>query len=114
MSLNLLKEYFIEHCTQNNFEKNLHQIEIINLLKEFLLSKKPLFNFYKNYDYKSCFYLYGDVGVGKTMLLDFAFDRISTPKYRSHFNEFMIKFHDFRHESKNNSIANFVKELKKK
>ena len=31
-----------------------------------------------------------------------------------HFNEFMINFHDYRHKEKNdNSITNFVKNLKK-
>ena len=34
---------------------------------------------------------------------------------KSHFNEFMIKFHDFRHEKKDEkSILQFVKELKNK
>ena len=34
---------------------------------------------------------------------------------KSHFNEFMIKFHDFRYEKKDDkSILQFVKELKNK
>ena len=64
---------------------------------------------------KLCFYLHGKVGVGKTMLLNFVYDRSKIKKYRQHFNEFMINFHDFRHEKKdNNSIRAFVKKLKKK
>ena len=48
------------------------------------------------------------------MLLNFAFDRLKIRKHRQHFNEFMINFHDFRHEKKdNNSIRDFVKKLKK-
>ena len=61
------------------------------------------------------FYLHGKVGVGKTMLLDFVYDRLEIKKYRQHFNEFMLNFHDFRHEKKdNNTINMFVKTLKKK
>ena len=39
------------------------------------------------------------------MLLDFVYNRLEIKKYRLHFNEFMVNFHDFRHEKKeNNSI----------
>ena len=56
------------------------------------------------------FLFYGKVGVGKTMLLNFVFDRLKIKKHRQHFNEFMINFHDFRHEKKdNNTITTFVK-----
>jgi cell division protein ZapE len=49
------------------------------------------------------------------MLLNFAFERLKIRKHRQHFNEFMINFHNFRHEKKdNNTITAFVKELKKK
>ena len=48
------------------------------------------------------------------MLLNFAFDRLDIRKHRQHFNEFMINFHNFRHEKKDsNTITTFVKELKK-
>ena len=64
------------------------------------------------------FYLYGGVGVGKTMLLNFFFNNLKISKERKHFNEFMIEFHNFRHEyklkGKNNSINSFVKNLKNK
>ena len=49
------------------------------------------------------------------MLLNFIYDRLEIKKYRQHFNQFMINFHDFRHRKKNdNSINSFVKKLKKK
>ena len=48
------------------------------------------------------------------MLLNFAFDILKIRKLRQHFNEFMINFHNFRHEKKdNNTITAFVKELLK-
>ena len=48
------------------------------------------------------------------MILNFAFDSLKIKKHRQHFNEFMINFHNFRHEKKDdNTITTFVKELKK-
>ena len=65
---------------------------------------------------KKSFYLYGDVGVGKTMILDFFYNFINVKKKRLHFNEFMLNFHDFvnsRKEKKEQNIINlFVKNLK--
>ena len=109
------KKKFEEFCKLKKFERNEKQIEIINLLEKFLNSKTKSLFFFKNRNFKSCFYLHGNVGVGKTMILNFAYDVIKVNKMKSHFNEFMIKFHDFRHEKKDEkSIPQFVKELKKK
>ena len=64
------------------------------------------------------FYLHGDVGVGKTMILNFFYENFNQTKHRLHFNEFMIKFHDFIFQNKNskkgNVIDKFVVKLKKK
>ena len=59
--------------------------------------------------------MYGGVGVGKTMILNFVYEFLYEPKQRLHFNEFMINFHDYRHKMKNkdNSILAFVQNLKK-
>ena len=49
------------------------------------------------------------------MLLNFVYERLKINKYRVHFNEFMISFHDFRHEKEDDhSIQSFVKSLKEK
>mgnify|MGYP001105514223 CR=1 FL=1 len=110
-----LQDSFIEFCEQNNFEVNQEQIEIINLLNKFLNQKDTFLSRILKKKENLCFYLYGKVGVGKTMLLNFAYSRLKVNKLRLHFNEFMINFHDFRHEKKeNNSINSFVKNLKKK
>ena len=110
-----LQDSFIEFCNKNSFEKNNQQIEVINSLDQFLNPKKTFFkNFFKNKD-KLCFYLYGKVGVGKTMILNFIYDQLKIKKKRLHFNEFMISFHDFRYEKEDdNSILSFVKNLKRK
>ena len=110
-----LQDSFIEFCNKNSFEKNNQQIEVINSLDKVLNPKKTFFkNLLKNKD-KLCFYLYGKVGVGKTMILNFIYDQLKIKKKRLHFNEFMISFHDFRYEKEDdNSILSFVKNLKRK
>ena len=107
------KKKFEEFCKLKKFERNEKQIEIVNLLEKFLNNKTKSLLFIKNKNFKSCFYLHGNVGVRKTMILNFAYDMVKVNKMKSHFNEFMIKFHDFRHEKKDEkSIIQFVRELK--
>jgi len=110
-----LQDSFKEFCEINKFEVNSQQVKIINLLEKFLNNRETILSRLIKKKKKLCFYLYGEVGVGKTMLLNFAFERLKIRKHRQHFNEFMINFHDFRHKKKdNNTITTFVKELKKK
>jgi len=114
-----LKSAFIKYCSENKLQVNENQIFVIDLLRKFYKKKRFSFlNIFFNNSKKMAFYLNGDVGVGKTMILDFFYNFLSESKQRFHFNEFMIKFHNFRHEyekrGKNNSIESFVKELKKK
>ena len=110
-----LQDSFKEFCKQKKFDLNSQQKEIIDLLDKFLNHKETfLRGFFKKKE-KLCFYLHGGVGVGKTMLLDFVYERLETKKLRQHFNEFMINFHDFRHKKKDNSsIRVFVKKIKEK
>ena len=110
-----LQDSFIEFCKKNKFEINEQQSEIIVLLAKFLNHKETFLSRLFKKREKLCSYLYGKVGVGKTMLLNFAYDRLEIKKHRQHFNEFMINFHDFRHKKKNNNtISDYVKKLKKK
>ena len=116
-----MKKQFLEYCLNNKFQQNEAQIKTLELLSNFNKAsslKNLLLKLFSKSNQKLGFYLYGDVGVGKTMLLNFFFDKLEIPKERMHFNEFMINFHDFRHANKlkdtDNSIYNFVKILKKK
>lgn len=117
-----MKNVFLEYCSNNKFQQNIEQIKsldlIINFYKQSCVSKNKFFKFFTKADKKLGFYLYGDVGVGKTMLLDFFFNNLKISKQRMHFNEFMINFHDFRHDSKlkkkDNSIETFANKLKEK
>ena len=115
MSKIFLQDSFKEFCKINKLEVNAQQVKIINSLEKFLDNRETILSRFIKKKEKLCFYLYGEVGVGKTMLLNFAFDKLNIRKYRQHFNEFMINFHNFRHEKKDsNTITTFVKELKKK
>ena len=114
MSKIFLQDSFKEFCEINNFEVNAQQVKIINSLEKFLFNNETILSRFIKKKEKLCFYLYGKVGVGKTMLLNYVFERLKIRKRRQHFNEFMINFHDFRHEKKDNTITAFVKELKKK
>ena len=119
MSLNL-KEKFKSHCNVKNLELNSNQLILVKQLDNFYKEnfKTSLFNFFSKKSSKKGFYLHGDVGVGKTMILDFFFNLVNKKKQRLHFNEFMLNFHDFVHNNKDekedNIIAVFVKDLKSK
>ena len=112
MGENSLKKSFLKFCEDKKFEKNSRQIEIIDLLEEFK-KQKFFFQYFSKSKKKLCFYLYGGVGLGKTMIFDHFYKDYQFSKQRFHFNEFMIQFHNFRHKYKENSINKFVKKLKK-
>jgi cell division protein ZapE len=113
-----LQNKFIEYCNTSNFEINRNQIKIINSLEKFSTENfgtSLLKNFF-NKKIKLGFYLHGDVGVGKTMLLNFYYNNLKFKKSKVHFNEFMINFHDFifNNNKKDKGIENFVRALQKK
>ena len=114
-----LNKLFIKHCEKNKYEINQNQLNIIKNLKDFYndnFDKTFLKKIFKKKNSKLGFYLVGDVGVGKTMILNFFFKEISERKLRLHFNEFMIEFHNFVFENQNKEkgIELFVENLKKK
>ena len=117
-----MKNDFIKYCSNNKLQQNDEQIKALDLIINFYAQNNVLkpnfFNLFFKSKKKLGFYLYGDVGVGKTMLINFFFDHLKISKKRMHFNEFMISFHDFRHDYKlqgrENSIETFVNNLKKK
>ncbi len=115
-----LEEKFNSYCNTNNLEINKNQVIVIKELQNYYKNNFKSFIselFSKEYSKKS-FYLYGDVGVGKTMILNFFFNLFDKKKRRLHFNEFMLNFHDFVHDQRNkdeeNIINLFVKDLKSK
>jgi len=116
-----LKKLFLNHCKKNNLEVNPDQIDLIEELKIFCnlnFDKSFLKKIFLKKKLKVGFYLQGDVGVGKTMILNFFYENLKSTKQRLHFNEFMINFHDFvfqnKKYNKENIIDKFVSKIKKK
>ena len=113
-----LKKLFISHCEDQQYEINQNQLDIINYLRIYYsenFTQSFFSKFLNKKKNKLGFYLVGDVGVGKTMILNFFFNELEEKKLRLHFNEFMIKFHDFvfLNKDKENAIELFVKNLEK-
>ncbi len=114
------EEKFKLYCNSENLEINQNQIIVIKKLEDYFNKnfKKSFFNFLSKQDSKKAFYIFGDVGVGKTMILDFFYNSLNEKKKRNHFNEFMLNFHNFAHDKKDkgdeNIIDLFVKNLKSK
>ncbi len=114
-----LKKFFLKHCKDQQYEINQNQLDIINFLKIYYtenFTQNFFTRFFKKKKSKLGFYLMGDIGVGKTMILNFFFDELKEKKLRLHFNEFMVRFHDFifKNKDKENGIELFVKDLNKK
>ncbi len=115
-----LEEKFNIYCNSENLEVNQNQLLVIKKLQDYYKKnfKSYILSLFSKKFSKKSFYLYGGVGVGKTMILDFFFNQINEKKKRLHFNEFMLNFHDFVHERKNKKEQNvvnlFVKDLKSK
>ena len=117
MSKKLQKE-FISYCNNQNLEVNSNQVNLIDKLEQYYQGnfRSNILKLFLKKSFKKGFYLYGGVGVGKTMILNFFFDHLKEKKLRLHFNEFMLSFHDFVHKKKEkeeeNIINQFVKNLK--
>ena len=116
-----LKRLFLNHCKRNNLEVNINQTDLIEELNQFYIlnfDKSFLKKIFSKKNHKPGFYLQGDVGVGKTMILNFFYENLGSKKKRLHFNEFMISFHDFvfqnKKDRKENIIDKFVNKIKKK
>ncbi len=105
-----LEKKFDNYCNFENLEVNENQLLVIKKLQDYYKNnfKSSIFNFFSKENKKKSFYLYGGVGVGKTMIMDFFFNQINKKKKRLHFNEFMLNFHDFVHEKKDNKEQNII------
>lgn len=114
-------------CANREIENNSRQEELIHKLTSFFSSGKRsffgnIFTFKKREKHKNCFYIYGKVGIGKTLIMDIFFkDLRNKNKNRIHFHEFMINTHDnlhkLRKENQSNKeflISTYAKNLSKK
>ena len=106
-----LNKLFLNYCKKNNLEVNPNQIDLIEELNQFYylnFDKSFLKKIFSKKKSKPGFYLQGDVGVGKTMILNFFFENLTSTKQRLHFNEFMVNFHDFVFQNKKNRKENII------
>ena len=114
-------------CVNEEIENNHKQEELILRLTDFLRGTKKsfldkIFSFTGKSKNKSCFYIHGKVGIGKTLIMDIIFkDFRNNNKNRFHFHEFMISAHDSLHklrkekqDNKEFLIAKFAKNFSKK
>ena len=111
-------------CKDKHIEHNIKQKDLVIELDKFLLGSsrnfiKKLFRY--NLNQKKCFYLYGGVGIGKTLIMDLFYDDVNLKeKQRVHFHEFMINIHDQLHQLRNEKnsrdfiISKLVKGIKSK
>ena len=112
-----LQKEFISYCNSQQLEVNSNQVDVINKLEQYYQGNFQSYfsKLFSKKSFKKGFYLYGGVGVGKTMILNFFFDHLKEKKLRLHFSEFMLSFHDFVNKKKKENIINqFVKNLKLK
>jgi cell division protein ZapE len=116
-----LNKLFLNYCKKKNLELNRNQVALIEELNQFYnlnFNKSFLKKIFSKKNFKPGFYLQGDVGVGKTMILNFFYENLKFTKQRLHFNQFMINFHDFvfqnKKDKKENVIDKFVNKIKKK
>ena len=88
MHIKNLKENFLKFCIEKKYKKNKFQIEIIEDLSLFYHSngkaKSLLKKLLRNNQAKLGFYLYGEVGVGKTMLLNFFYNSYLVHKIQTY------------------------------
>jgi len=81
-----LEQEFHSYCTDGNLEFNLNQVNVVKKLEEYYsqnFDSSFLNLVFRNKINKKGFYLYGDVGVGKTMLLDFFYNLIVEKKNKT-------------------------------
>ena len=78
-----LNKSFLNYCKKNNLEINPNQLNLIEALNLFYnqnFNKSLLKKIFTKQNSKIGFYLQGDVGVGKTMILNFFYNNFDKTK----------------------------------
>tara|TARA_Y100001958_G_C21167825_1_gene500217 strand:+ start:111 stop:1172 length:1062 start_codon:yes stop_codon:yes gene_type:complete len=117
------KQSFESFCKKNSIKKNSEQLDLVEKFDEFHAiikdDKTLLKKIFSKAPQKLGYYVYGDVGVGKTMICNEFYKYLELKKKKTHFNKFMIEVHDFLQQNQNNDkaenlITQFARVLKDK
>ena len=114
-----ISEAFKKYVKKNGLHKNINQEDLIKTLEELTEQLTPSFlksvtNIFSSKKPKG-FYLYGSVGVGKTMIVNFFLEYLNQKRVlKTHFNKFMVDIHNKLHKLKNekNPLPKIVKKFK--
>lgn len=115
-----ITEAFKKYTKKNSLQKNINQEDLIKTLDTLTEQLKPSFlksvsNIFKSKKPKG-FYLYGNVGTGKTMIINFFLEYLNQERVlKTHFNKFMVDIHNKLHKLRNesNPLPKIVKAFKK-
>ena len=117
------KQSFETFCKKNSIKKNSEQLDLVEKFEEFnaiIKDDKTILNkIFSKAPQKLGYYVYGDVGVGKTMICNEFYLYLNVKKKKTHFNKFMIEVHDFLQQNQNddkaeNLLTQFARSLKDK
>lgn len=92
------------------------QLDIIEKLKRFVtqIENKPFFRLFTNHAAEpKGVYLYGNVGNGKTVLMQHFYQKLSISKLITHYQKFMQSVHEDIHQLQNKSVPqhNIIKQI---
>jgi len=113
MNFDVIDQY--NSFVENNFIKsNEEQLKVLNEINNIWNSNQRT-NLFSSNKKKDGVYLYGNVGTGKTFLLNLFYQNSKVGK-KIHFNNLMISIHEAVKNSpnKDNAIENFIKDLGRK
>ena len=121
-------EIYHQHVEQGHLQNDLAQIAVLHQLDTLLIGidKYVQFNnqsypkkfFSKSPSTSKSLYIYGDVGRGKSMLMDLFYETCPIQqKRRVHFHAFMLEVHEFVHQWRNQNrsgdmIVTLAKEIR--
>jgi cell division protein ZapE len=131
-----LEKLYSQFCKENSFEPDISQQKLVSRLSSYqqiielsgdkkpkILKKISVAINNKNNDLRKGIYIWGDVGRGKSMILDFFYDNLKVnSKLSIHFHEFMLDFHkkldalrsDVSNEDKKDHVTQLAADIGKK
>ena len=109
MNIKSFINIFKNHCLNNNFEKSSFQKDLVIRLSKFTSRFNNKSSWLKRFftsKEKCGYYIFGSVGVGKTMIINLYFEFTNANKKKFHFNQFMIDVHKYIHENQKKNNEN--------